>query len=70
MIAFFEVVVALAVLMAPLPQRPYVSCIDGHVVENLGDCPVVHKPPAAAPPMTGGGGRRGLLGLGGIGGIL
>lgn len=71
-----EVMLALMIWGSPalspdLPQRPYLSCIDGHIVENLSECPSIpshqHDSPA---PIGGGPGRRGLLGLGGLGGIL
>lgn len=57
-----------------IPQAPYVSCRDGYVAPTLADCPTIQKhttgPPI--PPIGGGprGGRRGLLGLGGVAGIL
>jgi len=49
----------------------YVSCIDGHLVMNLKDCPPIpiHNKNDDDPPVGGGGGG-GLLGLGGLGGIL
>ena len=55
----------------PLPESPYVSCIDGHLVKTLADCPPMPKRGGntAPPPLGGGGGHSGLLGLG-IGGIL
>lgn len=60
---------AVTVWLAPAPERPYLSCIDGHIVQSYRDCPTkVIKPPPA--PPRGGGGRGGLLGLGGLGGIL
>ena len=49
---------------------PVVSCIDGHIVEKLADCPTVvpHRPPAQE---RGTGGPRGGGLLGGLlGGIL
>lgn len=63
-----------AVILAPLappptlpPARPYVSCIDGHVVEKLSDCPPLPRRDTNSTPPVGGGG--GLLG-GLLGGIL
>ncbi|QHB37512.1 hypothetical protein SEA_LEOPARD_50 [Mycobacterium phage Leopard] len=62
---------------APVSRAaPYVSCIDGHIVSNIKDCPpVVRTPPSSGPygggpaPRGGGGRGGGLLG-GIIGGIL
>lgn len=71
----WEMIAALTIWAAPLspadpPQRPYLSCIDGHIVERLSDCPPIPKRGADQQvPLGGGGGRGGLLGLG-IGGIL
>ena len=58
----------------PLPESPYVSCIDGHIVKNLADCPPLRRGGgggngSGGVPLGGGGGNSGLLGLG-IGGIL
>lgn len=72
----WEMIVALTIWGSPaltpdLPQRPYLSCIDGHIVQNLGDCPPIPKHVDDHQIPLGGGGRRGgLLGLGGLGGIL
>lgn len=53
----------------PATVPPHVSCIDGHIVENLADCPTVPRHGDNQHPPAGGG-PRGLLGLGGIGGLL
>lgn len=56
------------VLAPPAAAAPYVSCIDGHIVKTLADCPPIprHNNPDR-PPI--GGGNGGLLG-GLLGGIL
>jgi hypothetical protein len=66
----WEIIAALIIWGSP-PDRPFLSCIDGHIVERLSECPPIpdHKNPSTA-PIGGGPGRRGLLGLGGLGGIL
>lgn len=79
----WEVIAALTIWAIPaappnIAQQPvHVSCLDGHIVENLSDCPVVARPgpnmsnvPYGGGAAPRGGGPRGLLGLGGIGGIL
>lgn len=68
LIAVFAIWTAPLSPVADLPQRPYLSCIDGHIVEKLSDCP---PPPKHGndQPSGHGGGHSGLLGLG-IGGIL
>ena len=57
------------------PLTPYVSCIDGHLVLTLADCPPPNTrtyapsgPYGGGPVPRGGGGSGGLLGglLGGI----
>lgn len=53
------------------PSEPLISCIDGHLVHNLSECPiVVHHTPGGPGAVGGGGG--GLLGglLGGALGVL
>ena len=66
----WQIVIAVTILTGPLapPQRPYVSCIDGHIVKVLSECPPIpiHNKPNS-PPVGGGG--SGLLG-GLLGGIL
>ena len=49
-----------------IPDRPYVSCIDGHIVQSLAECPPIpiHNK-SSNPPVGGGGGILGGL-LGGI----
>lgn len=67
----WEMIMAIHLIVMP-PQTPsYVSCPDGHIVLNLGDCPPIIQHHAPGTPPIGGGprGRGGLLGLG-IGGIL
>jgi hypothetical protein len=76
----WTLIVALAIAAAPpltppghplIPQAPYVSCPDGYIAPSLDQCPPprVHRPPG--PDVgVGHGGARGLLGLGGLGGIL
>lgn len=64
--------VAASVLASPVlaHANPVVSCIDGHIVEKLIDCPTVvpHRPP---PQERGTGGPHGGGLLGGLlGGIL
>lgn len=72
----WEIVVALTIWGSPalapeLPERPYLSCIDGHIVERLSECPSLPNHRGDGPaPIGGGPVRRGLLGLGGVGGIL
>ena len=69
----WQIAVALAIFAAPAETVPHVSCVDGHIVTSLSECPPVqhHGPnPYGGGPVGGGPGRRGLLGLGGIGGIL
>lgn len=61
-------VMSFIIIMSP-PQEPYVSCIDGHIVTSLDQCPITQKH-THEDPKPYGGGNRGLLGLGGIGGIL
>lgn len=57
-----------------IPEAPYVSCRDGYVAPSLDQCPTIqrHTTGPPIPPIGGGprGGRRGLLGLGGVAGIL
>lgn len=57
------------VLLVPLapPWAPVVSCIDGHIVVKLSDCPpvLIHRNDQHAPVGGGGGGLLGGL-LGGI----
>lgn len=71
----WEIVVALMIWGSPalapdISHHPYLSCIDGHIVENLSECPIIssHQHESHA-PIGGGPHRTGLLGLG-IGGIL
>lgn len=76
----WEIAVAFIISMPPVDAQvsagPVISCIDGHIVTNIGDCPPVVKHDIGGPggsggaPIGGGGGRRGLLGLGGLLGIL
>jgi hypothetical protein len=72
------VVAALIWSVSPLgppviADRPYVSCVDGHIVATLDQCPPMPPRGGAGNRSTGGvpigGGGSGLLGLG-IGGIL
>lgn len=79
----WKIVAALTVWMVPaapppdIPARPYVSCLDGHIVAVLSDCPADTRPKpllsnvpyGGAPAPRGGGGGGGLLG-GLLGGIL
>jgi hypothetical protein len=60
--------IAFITIWASPPQAPYVSCIDGHIVQTLDQCPISTKHQHSDPKPYGGGGS-GLLGLG-IGGIL
>lgn len=55
-----------------IAQAPYVSCRDGYIAPSIGECPASTSAGVEAtdPPLGGGGGRRGLLGLGGLAGIL
>lgn len=66
----WEIAMAITIWASP-PQRPYVSCIDGHIVTSYDKCPQVSKHNGNQSPPVGGGptSRGGLLGLG-IGGIL
>lgn len=59
-------------LAPPVAQAPYVSCRDGYIAPSVGECPTSTTAgiEATDPPLGGGGGRRGLLGLGGLGGFL
>lgn len=67
--------IVVAVLIWGLPaappnfaDRPYVSCIDGHIVRSLAECPPLpHHDNNQNPPVGGGG--SGILG-GLLGGIL
>lgn len=60
----------ITLVLSPAPERPYISCIDGHIVEKLSDCPPMRDNTKPTPaPIGGGPTRGGLLGLG-IGGIL
>ena len=60
----------------PASAAPYISCKDGHIVQNLSDCPIPRQPIAVYPGGGGGGSGGGLLGtigrlLGGLtGGLL
>lgn len=63
-------IIAVLIILGPVPERPYVSCIDGHIVEKLSECPQMRDSKKPAPAPIGGGPKGGLLGLGGIGGIL
>lgn len=71
----WEIVAALSILavlpVAPhnVAERPFLSCIDGHIVQSLDECPPIPHHDQKQNPPVGGGGRGGLLGLG-IGGIL
>lgn len=52
----------------PRTAGPFISCIDGHLVKNLADCPPLPRHRNDRPPPVGGG-SGGLLG-GLLGGIL
>ena len=75
-ILFLSLAAALNVQFAPMAAADaphYYSCIDGHIVTDLAQCPpvVIHHTPG--PTAVGGGGGGGLLGglLGGLtGGLL
>lgn len=51
--------------ISEMPQHPYLSCIDGHIVSSLSECPPIpsHQHESIA-PIGGGPRSRGLLGLG------
>jgi hypothetical protein len=70
----WKVVAVLTIWVSPLAPpstTPYVSCIDGHIVKTLADCPTVPRHGGPSQPPSGGGpsGGGGLLG-GLLGGIL
>ncbi|AYB70561.1 hypothetical protein SEA_SERENDIPITOUS_19 [Mycobacterium phage Serendipitous] len=58
--------------LGSVAEAPYVSCRDGYVAPSLDQCPVIqrHTTGPPIPPIGGGPRRRGLLGLGGVGGLL
>jgi hypothetical protein len=67
----WEVAIAVTIWLTPPPESQYYSCPNGYLVKDLEDCPpVIIRRAPGNPPIGGGPGRRGLLGLGGIGGIL
>jgi hypothetical protein len=61
-------------MLAPIASaRPFLSCIDGHIVLNYSDCPpIIKHGNNSKAPIGGGGSGGGLLGglLGGLGGLL
>jgi hypothetical protein len=65
--------IALTILTMPLtppPAAPAISCIDGHIVKSLSECPPISKHGVnQAAPVGGGGSNGGILG-GLLGGIL
>lgn len=68
----WKIVAVVTILVSPLApptSTHYVSCIDGHIVETLADCPPLPKHNGPDRPPVGGGGGGGLLG-GLLGGIL
>lgn len=63
--------IVLIIGVSPPASTSWVSCIDGHIVKSLADCPTVPRHGGPGQPPSGGGpsGGGGLLG-GLLGGIL
>lgn len=73
----WEIILSVGIWAAPpqappqhILQAPYISCQDGHIVEDLSDCPIIAKhDPFPGQDQRGSGGNGGLLG-GILGGVL